>query len=201
MRKVRAIVPVLVALAALAAACNDDGAGVREADGGTGTGTGSATGTGTGTGTGTATGTGTGTGTGVGAEACKPVGDLATAATRVNVALNEWTITPEATSAPAGAVGFVAQNEGKDPHELVIVRGVAPTDLPVKKDGSLDEEKLPAGALVGEIESFPAGTSCNGVFDLTPGEYTLVCNVVEEEKSGKHESHLKEGMVTTFTVT
>jgi hypothetical protein len=35
------------------------------------------------------------------------------------------------------------------------------------------------------------------VFDLAPGEYTLVCNVVEEEE---HEAHLEEGMLTTFTV-
>jgi hypothetical protein len=192
----RVLVPGLVALAALSAACNDDGASVRKADGGTASGTGSATGTGTGTGTGTATGTGTG----VAAGECKPVGDLATAATRVNVKLSEWVVQPDTASAPAGAVGFVVQNEGEDPHELVIVRGVAPNDLPLKKDGSLDEEKLPAGALVGEIESFPAGTSCNGVFDLTPGEYTLLCNVVEKERGGKHESHLEEGMVTTFTV-
>ena len=196
MRRMRTLVPVLVVLAALVAACNDDGTGVRETDSGTGSGT--ATGTGTGTRTGTGTSTGTGTGTGVGADACKPVGDLATAATRVNVGLSEWAITPDATSAPAGTVGFVAQNEGKEPHELVVVRGVAPNDLPKKKDGSLDEKKLPEGALVGEVEAFPAGTSCNGVFDLTPGEYTLVCNVVEEEEG---HVHLEEGMVTTFTVT
>jgi hypothetical protein len=193
-RRIRVLVPALLGLTVLVAACSDDGTGVRETDGGTGSRTGTATGSGTGTGTGTATATGTG----VGAEECKPVGDLASAATRVNVGLNEWTITPEVTSAPAGSVGFVAQNEGKEPHELVVVRGVAPNALPVKKDGSLDEEKLPSGALVGEIEAFPAGTSCNGVFDLTPGEYTLVCNVVEAQED---HVHLKEGMVTTFTVT
>jgi hypothetical protein len=196
MQRMRALVPVLVALAALVAACNDDGTGVRETDGGTGSATGTGTGTGTRTATGTATGTRTGTGTGAGADACQPVGDLATAATRVNVTLDEWTVTPDATSAPAGTVGFVAQNAGKEPHELVIVRGVAPNALPVKRDGSLDEDKLAAGALVGEIEAFPAGTSCNGVFDLTPGEYTLVCNLVEEG-----HVHLNEGMFTTFSLT
>jgi hypothetical protein len=200
MRTTRPFVLAFIALAVLITACSDDGGGVRSTGGGTGSGTGTGTGTGSGTGTGTGTATGTGTGTGVAAEACQPVGDLAAAATQVNVGLNEWTIAPEVTSAPAGAVGFVTQNTGEDPHELVVVRGVAPNDLPKKKDGSLDEEKLPQGALVGEIEAFPSGTSCNGVFDLTPGEYTLVCNVVEEEE-GKHESHLKEGMVTTFTVT
>jgi hypothetical protein len=193
MRTMRVLVPALVVLAALAVACNDDGTGVRETDGG-GTGTGSATGTGAGSGP----GAGTATGTGVAADACKPVGDLATAATRVNVTLDEWVITAEPASAPAGTVGFVAQNQGNEPHELVVVRGVAANDLPKKKDGALDEKKLPPGALVGEIEAFPAGTSCNGVFDLTPGDYTLVCNVVEE---GEGHVHLEMGMVTTFTVT
>jgi hypothetical protein len=191
MRK-RSFVIATVAAAALVvgAACgDDDGGGVRESGSGTGTGTGSAT----------HTGTGSASGTGVAGE-CVPVGDLATATTRVNVTLDEWVIEPETASAPAGAVGFVARNEGEEPHELVIVQGVAPADLPLKSNGSLDEEELPEGALIGEIESFPAGTSCNGVFDLTPGEYTLVCNIVEEE-DGEHESHLEEGMVTTFTVT
>jgi hypothetical protein len=192
--------PILIALVAgalavAAAACgDDDGSNVRE----TGTGTGSATGTGSGSATGTATGSATGTGV---AGECVPVGDLAEADTRVNVDLTEWAIDLETNTAPAGAIGFVAQNNGEEPHEIVVVQGVEPNDLPLDDDGALVEDELPAGALIGEIEAFPAGTSCSGVFDLTPGEYTLVCNIVEEEEGGEHEAHLAEGMVTTFTVT
>lgn len=186
--------PVLIALIAavaltVAACSDDDGASVRES--GTSTGSGSASGTGH------ATGSGTASGTGIGGE-CEPVGDLSAAQTRVEVTLDEWVIEPEADSAPAGAVGFVASNEGEEPHELVVVKGVAPTDLPLKRNGALDESKLPEGALVGEIEAFPGGTSCNGVFDLAPGQYTLACNVVEKAEG---HVHLKKGMVTPFTVT
>jgi hypothetical protein len=114
------------------------------------------------------------------------------------VILDEFVIDLSSDTAPAGAIGFVAQNDGEEPHELVVVQGVAPNDLPLDDDGALDEAALPAGALIGEIEAFGGGTSCSGVFDLAPGEYTLVCNVVEAEEN---EAHLEEGMLTTFTVT
>lgn len=189
--RARAVVVAALALVVGVAACSsdDDGASVRSVDGESASGPG---------GSGSSAGSGSGvSGSGVAAE-CEPVGELSTAATRVNVTLDEWAIKPDTSSAPAGAIGFVLQNKGEDAHELVVVKGVAPADLPLNEDGSLDEDQLPAGALMGEVEAFSAGTSCNGVFDLAPGEYTLVCNVFEESE---HESHLKEGMVTTFTVT
>ncbi len=145
-------------------------------------------------------GSGSGTGSGVVAQ-CVPVGDIATATTKIDVSLDEWTIIPSAPSAPSGRVGFVVRNRGKEAHELVIVKGVEPNELPLDDNGALEEAGLPTGALVGEIEGFAAGESCEGVFDLTPGAYTLVCNITETEPNGEKESHLREGMVTTFTVT
>jgi hypothetical protein len=130
-----------------------------------------------------------------------PVGDISQADTTVNVTLDEWVIEVDEPNAPAGAIGFVAENIGEDPHEFVVVSGVNPTDLPLDDDGGLDEKKLPDGALIGEVEPFPSGETCDGVFDLAPGEYTLVCNITEVEPDGATESHLHEGMVTTFTVT
>lgn len=188
--RARAVVVATLALAVGAAACSDDdGASVRSV----GAGSGSASGSGSQAGS----GSGTGSGSAVGAE-CAPVGDLGSAVTRVNVTLDEWVIKPDVASAPAGAIGFVLRNRGKDPHEFVVVQGVAPNDLPLQQNGSLDEKQLPDGALIGEVEPFAPGQTCDGVFELAPGEYTLVCNVYEESE---HESHLKEGMVTTFTVT
>jgi hypothetical protein len=195
-----------VAVFAFTGCGDDDGGGVREVGDGSGTGTasgsGTASATGTGTGSGSATGSGSGSGSGSGAGhgeevECRPVGDMATAATTVNVELDEWTIVPSTGTAPAGNVAFVGDNVGEEPHELVIVRGAA-ADLPVDDDGALAEDRLLGGALVGEIEPFPAGETCDGTFELSPGEYTLVCNVVEEEEG---HVHLEEGMVTSFTVT
>lgn len=191
------IAGVLVAALVFAACGGDDGGGVREIGGASGSGTASGA-----SGSGSGSGTGSGSGSGTNEEAkpeCRPFGDMSTATSTVNVTFSEWAIALDTNTAPAGKVAFVAKNEGKEPHELVVLHG-PPTNLPTDEDGALDESKLAGGTLVGEIEPFPAGETCDGTFELTPGDYTLVCNVVEDE-NGKHEAHLKEGMVTTFTVT
>jgi hypothetical protein len=195
------IAGVLVGALAFAACGGDDGGGVREIGGASGSGTASG-GSGSGSGGSGSGSGGSGSGSGTNEEAapeCRPFGDMSTATSTVNVTFNEWVIALDVNTAPAGKVAFVAKNEGKEPHELVVLHGPA-TNLPTDEDGALDESKLAGGTLVGEIEPFPAGETCDGTFELTPGDYTLVCNVVEDEK-GKHESHLKEGMVTAFTVT
>lgn len=201
---IRLAVAVIAASTLLLAACtDDDGASVRTlAD----CGSASAPASGSGTaeqGSGSSTEdcpSGSGSGSGVAPE-CVPVGDIATAATTVEVSLDEWTVVPSVRTAPRGRVGFAVRNEGKEAHELVIVKGVEPNALPLDRNGALDESGLPDGALIGEIEGFPAGDSCEGVFDLSPGSYTLVCNITETEPNGEKESHLHEGMVTTFEVT
>jgi len=180
-------VAVLVVAVALGACGGDDGAKVRTIGDGTGTGTG----------TGTATGTATGTGTGTGTARCEPVGDIAEADTVVNVTLDEWVIKADRTSVRAGKIGFVAENVGERAHELAIIRG-EPNTLPIR-DGVLDEDALPEGAFIGEIEAFPPKETCEGVFDLSPGVYTLACLIVETHE-GKEENHLAEGMLTTLTV-
>jgi hypothetical protein len=189
------IAGALVAALAFAACGGDDGGGVREIGGASGSGTASGA-----SGSGTGTGSGSGSGSGTNKEAkpeCRPFGDMSTATSTVNVTFNEWAITLDTSTAPAGKVAFVAKNEGKEPHELVVLHG-PPTNLPTDDDGALDESKLAGGTLVGEIEPFPAGETCDGTFELTPGDYTLVCNVVEEQEG---HIHLKQGMLTTFTVT
>lgn len=187
MRKFPMIAAVLSA-GLLLAACGggDDGSGVRTiGDGSSGSATGSASGSAGASGSGEAR--------------CEPVGDLAEATARVNVSLDEWAIDAGEGAVPAGDVGFVVENVGEEPHELVVIEGVGPTELPTDDDGALIEDDLPDGALVGEVEAFPAGETCDGVFALDPGEYTLVCNLTEVE-DGEVESHLAEGMVTTLTV-
>lgn len=161
--------------------------------------------TGTGTGvTGTATGEATGTATGVTATgeaaACKPVGRPATADATITVALDEWSVSPERPQVGAGTVTFLARNTGEEPHELVVIRAASAAELPTGPDGSVDESQLDQGQLIGEIEAFPAGQDCPGAFDLKPGNYVLICNIVERQE-GATEAHFREGMHTEFQVT
>jgi hypothetical protein len=128
---------------------------------------------------------------------CTPVG--AGGGTEVAVTLSEWSVAPAPASAPAGTVTFRADNAGKENHELVVVKGDNPDGLPVK-DGQVDEDSLPQGSFIGEIEPFPAGDSCPGTFQLGAGSYVLFCNVAEKEPDGSLESHYQEGMRSAFTV-
>ncbi|MFN2494815.1 MAG: hypothetical protein ABR608_02735, partial [Pseudonocardiaceae bacterium] len=170
-------VPRLAAAAVFAlmlAACGtDDGSTVREPQ------------------SGASGGTGSGTGSGAANEAeptCEPVGDPATADRQVIAQLSEFTVQPETSSVPAGRIAFVARNVGAEPHELVVVRAENAAALPVGQDGSMAEDQLRPGQLIGEIEEFPAGQDCTAVFELEPGNYVLLCNVVETE-NGMTESH------------
>jgi hypothetical protein len=168
---------------------SDDGAGVRSGDGGTRSGSGAGSASGSSPGSGSA------------AVACKPVGDAANADAKVAVELTEWSVTPKPPSVKAGTITFDAANTGADAHELVVVRADDPAALPKTADGIVDESKLPEGALVGEIEAFPAKQSCQGTFALAAGRYALFCNLLETEADGTKENHYANGMRTAFEVT
>lgn len=121
-------------------------------------------------------------------------------ADEVNVSLYEWGVDPDTTTVSSGDVTFSATNDGGEAHEMVIVKGVAPADLPTDENGHVIEEEIPEGALVGEIEEFEAGTTESKTFNLETGTYTIFCNILEED-SGEPESHFANGMVDTIEVT
>jgi hypothetical protein len=174
-----------IGLALLLAGCgSDDGTGVR--NGGQ-----SASASGNASGNGTASGSGTASGQ---AAACKPVGDASAGDATIAVELKEWSVVPARADVPAGTVTFDANNTGADAHELVVVRADDPAKLPLAADGTVDEEKLPEGAFVGEIEPFPGRQHCTGTFELTPGRYALFCNILETEADGTKENHYANGM-------
>jgi hypothetical protein len=174
----------LLALGLLLGACgDDDGADVRAS------GASDAGGSGSGSGSASAAGSG----------ACVTEGTTDKAASqRVAVELKEWSVTPTPDSANAGPINFATSNAGAENHELVIVKADSADDLPVV-EGAVDEDALPEGAFIGEIEAFGAGGTCVGTFDLPAGNYVLFCNIVETE-DGEQESHFLEGMHTEFTV-
>jgi len=181
-RSGRRLAGLLLGLALLLAGCgSDDGAGVRNGA--------SASGSGAASGSGTASGQ---------AAACKPVGDAAKSDATVAVQLKEWTVLPARADAPAGTVTFEADNTGKEAHELVVVRADDPAALPLAADGTVDEEKLPEGAFVGEVEAFPAGQRCSGTFELPAGRYALFCNLLVTAADGSKENHYANGMRAAF---
>lgn len=137
---------------------------------------------------------GTGTGTKAGPGVVKPPPKDATI---VTVDLVEWAIVPDRSTVPAGKTYFLTHNRGpEDPHELVIVRtDIAPGELPTF-EGRVPEDQVD---LIGEVEAFEPGTSASGLFDLAPGKYALICNLVEME-DGEMKSHYELGMYTSFTV-
>jgi hypothetical protein len=181
-----------VFLLAAAGCGDDDGSDVRVIDEG-----GSASGSGSGSGS--ASGSASGSGSAAEEAECAPAGDSSTADSTVQVELSEFTIETEG-EASAGNVAFELVNVGAEPHEMVVVQGASLDDLPTDADGALDEGALESGALIGEVEPFPGeGETCEGTFELEAGDYVLLCNIVEEE-DGEVESHLAEGMATTFSV-
>lgn len=188
----------VLGLAVAAAGCGSDGADTSPSPttGGTALAEGEAGGTATG---GTAAG-----GTAVTeAPSCEPVGNSRLADTKVDVALDEWTIEPSRASVPAGSVHFELTNRGQEPHELVVIRtDLDPARLPTGSGGEAEEDELPEGAVIGEVEPFPGGgETCRGTFALQAGSYALICNVLETEADGTRESHYAEGMRTKLTVT
>ena len=75
----------------------------------------------------------------------------------------------------AGAVGFEAdQRRRRAPRARHRPRPTALDELPIDATAHVDEEALPDGAFIGEIEGFPAGETCIGVFDLEPGRLHAV---------------------------
>lgn len=192
MRTMKVAVLVMT-LALLSPACGgDDGADVREVGESGGSGSGSASGSAS------ASGSGSASASGVAAE-CRPVGDPETADSTVDVTLEEWAIgAPEALD--AGAVHVAAENRGEEPHELLIMRAESTDDIPTNDAGSVDEGAIPEADFIGEIEPFPGGETCDGVFDLEAGDYAFICAIVEEEENGEIEDHFQEGMLTFVSV-
>jgi hypothetical protein len=109
-------------------------------------------------------------------------------------------VVPARADVPAGTVTFDAGNTGAEAHELVVVRADDPAALPLAADGTVDEEKLPEGAFVGEVEPFPAKQHCTGTFELAAGSYALFCNILETEADGSKENHYANGMRARFEV-
>lgn len=112
----------------------------------------------------------------------------------VSVSLNQWTITPSATTVPAGSVTFDVSNDGTITHEFVVLQTDTPaSDIPIKSfEGEADRiNEDTAGTNVGETGDMEAGATQSLTLDLAPGHYVFVCNL---------PGHYGQGMQIDFTV-
>ncbi len=107
----------------------------------------------------------------------------------VTVTLDQWSITPSATTVPAGPVTFVVSNAGTITHEFVVIRSNTPAaDFPI---GSFEGEKDrinedTVGTNVGETGDMVAGGTQSLRLDLRPGHYAFVCNLPGHYGLGMH---------------
>ena len=117
---------------------------------------------------------------------------------KVKVQLVEFQINPALQYVAKGKINFVVKNAGTEKHEFVIVRGADPAALPTKADGSVDEEQIPKGDQVGELENIKKGKTKSKTFKLSSGPYILLCNTVDTEEDGTVVSHFARGMSTVI---
>jgi uncharacterized cupredoxin-like copper-binding protein len=123
------------------------------------------------------------------------------AESHVAVTLQEFAVSADPASVPAGPVTFDVTNDGPDDmHEFVVIStDLGPTELPTDKDGAVVENGEGI-EVVDEIEDIPVGESPTLSVDLDAGSYVLICNILQKEPDGTLEAHYSVGMRTGFTV-
>jgi uncharacterized cupredoxin-like copper-binding protein len=114
--------------------------------------------------------------TGAAAPATEAAAAASPAAAGNAYTLKEWTLEGSATLT-AGKVDLSVMNGGKFPHELVVIKDTTYEDAPKDELGTVLEEKLPAGSVLGEVEKIEPGKTATLSVELTPGKYLFVCNI------------------------
>lgn len=110
----------------------------------------------------------------------KPAAAAAVPASRVQVALREFTVTPSTTLGRAGRVTFSVDNAGTVPHEFVVIRRNKPAGALLK--GARADET----GNVGETGDLQPGEAKTIRLDLKPGHYALICNLPGHYAAGQH---------------
>lgn len=116
----------------------------------------------------------------------------------VAITLQEFAISADPGSVPAGTVNFDVTNIGpEDVHEFVVIRtDLGPTELPTDETGAALEEAAGVEP-VDEIEDLAVDANETLTVDLEAGDYVLICNIYSEKEQ---EAHYAEGMRIGFTV-
>lgn len=111
----------------------------------------------------------------------------------VNINVNEWTITTDISSVPAGETLYVATNSGTIPHEVVYLRTDRPVDdLPIDDNDKVNRfaEGIEDLGVIRTDDLVP-GATVRKLFDLPAGNYVLICNI---------PGHYRAGMFVAFTI-
>jgi uncharacterized cupredoxin-like copper-binding protein len=90
--------------------------------------------------------------------------------------LKEWSLEGSA-SLPAGVTEISVTNAGNFGHEFVVIKDTTYEDAPKNELGTVEEDKLPAGSVVGEISKIEKGVTSKLSVNLAPGKYLFVCNI------------------------
>jgi len=115
---------------------------------------------------------------------------------RVSVLLTDYAVTATPASEPAGKLTFKVNNNGSFVHEMLVVKADSIASLPLKADGTVDEDAIPEAQRPGEVPDIGPGKSGSLTVTLPAGKYILLCNRVDGSIS-----HYHEGMHTDFIVT
>ena len=104
----------------------------------------------------------------------------------LTVSLREWEVTPGVEELAAGKVALSVKNEGRQDHELIVVKSDLPPGELAVVGGKVDESRL---KVVGRVAPLAAGSTGTLELKLSGGKYLLLCNLVEGG-----ESHYAAGM-------
>jgi uncharacterized cupredoxin-like copper-binding protein len=100
----------------------------------------------------------------------------AASGTGATYTLKEWTLEGSA-SLPAGPTEIAITNAGNFAHEFVVIKDTTYEEAPKNDLGTVLEDQLPAGSVLGEVEKIEKGASAKLSVDLAPGKYLFVCNI------------------------
>ncbi|AFZ30182.1 hypothetical protein Glo7428_1624 [Gloeocapsa sp. PCC 7428] len=112
--------------------------------------------------------------------------------TQVKVIETEMAIELSPRTVPAGAIEFIAYNQGQLPHEMEIIKTDVPLDQMPIKNNRLDRKKV--GEKIDEIEAedLPSGATATLLTTLQPGRYLIECNIPGHFQAGMKAELLVE---------
>lgn len=123
--------------------------------------------------------------------ACAPSGSGSSNATPNNAIVritdNNMKMKVDYTVVPQGKVTFIVFNQDVVDHEVVILKTDKAADKLGLQNGASKVDEENAGENVGEIEVEPGATAA-ATFELEPGKYALICNVVAHYMAGMYSS-------------